>query len=119
MHLLDRNHIERIHISHAFHGGFGAMVGHGGIVAFDERTSIADIVRHVAEFAAAVRSRLERLAGQVQDAVAGQCRCRVCHSDVEVRDVSIVLEDVIHRELEALAENPFDVVEAKRRRRGR
>jgi formate dehydrogenase iron-sulfur subunit len=31
----------------------GAMVGHGGIVAFDEKTSIADIVRHVAEFAAA------------------------------------------------------------------
>lgn len=30
----------------------GAMVGHGGFVAFDDRTSMRDIVQHVAEFAA-------------------------------------------------------------------
>jgi formate dehydrogenase iron-sulfur subunit len=30
----------------------GAMVGHGGFVAFDDRTSVADILRHIAEFAA-------------------------------------------------------------------
>ena len=30
----------------------GAMVGHGGIVAFDEHTSIRDLVQHVIEFAA-------------------------------------------------------------------
>jgi NADH:ubiquinone oxidoreductase subunit F (NADH-binding) len=30
----------------------GASVGHGGIVAFDERTSIADLVHHVFEFGA-------------------------------------------------------------------
>ncbi len=30
----------------------GAMVGHGGIVAFDEHTSIRELIQHVAEFAA-------------------------------------------------------------------
>jgi NADH:ubiquinone oxidoreductase subunit F (NADH-binding) len=30
----------------------GAMVGHGGIVAFDDRTSIAELIHHVAKFAA-------------------------------------------------------------------
>jgi len=30
----------------------GAMVGHGGIIAFDEHTSIRELIEHVAEFAA-------------------------------------------------------------------
>jgi formate dehydrogenase iron-sulfur subunit len=30
----------------------GAMVGHGGIIAFDEHTSIRELIHHVAEFAA-------------------------------------------------------------------
>jgi len=30
----------------------GAMVGHGGILAFDERTSMRELIHHIAEFAA-------------------------------------------------------------------
>jgi NADH:ubiquinone oxidoreductase subunit F (NADH-binding) len=32
--------------------GIGASVGHGGVVAFDERTSIAELAHHVLEFGA-------------------------------------------------------------------
>lgn len=73
----------------------------------------------VTAFAAAVRSRLERLPGRVQDAIAAQCRCRHCGGDVEVRDASIVLEDVLRDELEALADNPFVVIEGSTRKRRR
>jgi formate dehydrogenase iron-sulfur subunit len=32
--------------------GIGASVGHGGVIAFDEHTSIAELVHHVFEFGA-------------------------------------------------------------------